>query len=683
VNEAPDERDWTRFERWLSEPRVEFAIGAVIVALAFVLRVAHVLASRACPLFDAPQMDALYHVEWARAVVAGVEFQPGPFFRAQLYPWMLAAVLRVFGDGLLAPRLVQCVLGAASVAFVWRSARRVLDARAGLCAALIAATYWVSIFYDGELLLESLCTPLFAAATWATLGARDRDRARDWALAGVLWGLGAITRPNVLAALPLLAVWCAWRGAGLRRTLVFAAACIAPIVPITAYNIVEGQDRVLIASQGGVNLWIGNNPQSDGAGAIVPGAREDWWGGYYDAIAQAQTARGRALKPSEVSAYYSELAWRFLRTQPRRAAQLFMTKLRLLWLDWEIGNNEEPRFLALEYSPWLRWTPMSWGGLVALALAALAPSARASSRAAPVWIFVGAYAATLVVFSVNSRFRVPMVPQLAVLAGMAPPAFADALRSKSWRAVLTAMLLASASFTLSRQLPDGVERRSESNGELILGASALRSAKLDEARARLERSLALEPLNHIALRTLAQTLLDQGDAARAAELFARTRELRAGDPFSFEGETSALLALERVDDALDVARKFTEAAPSSALAWLTLGRVSFRRGDGAGARAGFGRALELEPDSFDAAYSLAAVDLYSSRRREALNGFERALAHSTRADPAFVEEAFVRAIELSESLGESDRARRISAQALERFGADSRCGAVAQRVLGS
>ena len=36
------------------------------------LRVVHVLGSRASPLFEAPQMDALYHLEWARAVAAGL-----------------------------------------------------------------------------------------------------------------------------------------------------------------------------------------------------------------------------------------------------------------------------------------------------------------------------------------------------------------------------------------------------------------------------------------------------------------------------------------------------------------------------------------------------------------------------------------------------------------------------------
>src|SRR6201999_1789632 len=118
-------------------------------------------AMRSSPFFDAPQMDALYHVDWAHAFARGEDFQPGPFFRAPLYPWFLGSLLRAFGDGLLLPRLVQAGFGAAATALVWAIGRRVVDPRAGLIAAAIAASYWVAIFFDGELLLETLAIPLY------------------------------------------------------------------------------------------------------------------------------------------------------------------------------------------------------------------------------------------------------------------------------------------------------------------------------------------------------------------------------------------------------------------------------------------------------------------------------------------------------------------------------------------
>ena len=54
---------------------------ALIALVAVVLRVIYVLLLRDHPLFESPNMDAGYHLAWARAVAGGEEFQDGPFFR--------------------------------------------------------------------------------------------------------------------------------------------------------------------------------------------------------------------------------------------------------------------------------------------------------------------------------------------------------------------------------------------------------------------------------------------------------------------------------------------------------------------------------------------------------------------------------------------------------------------------
>ena len=77
------------------------------------------------------------------------------------------------------------------------------------------------------------------------------------------------------------------------------------MLPISAYNRIVGEDWVLIASQAGVNLWIGNNPESDGSTAIVPGTRGGWWEGYHDSIALAEAEAGRTLSASGVSRHYA------------------------------------------------------------------------------------------------------------------------------------------------------------------------------------------------------------------------------------------------------------------------------------------------------------------------------------------------------------------------------------------
>src|SRR5690349_4365953 len=126
---------------------------AAVAAVALLLRVVYVLQSRSSPLFDAPQMDAAYHWDWARAFARGEDFQPGPFFRAPLYPWFLGLCVRVFGESFLAPRLVQAVIGTLSVLLLNRVAALAFDRCTGLVASAVAATYWTTIYFEGELLL--------------------------------------------------------------------------------------------------------------------------------------------------------------------------------------------------------------------------------------------------------------------------------------------------------------------------------------------------------------------------------------------------------------------------------------------------------------------------------------------------------------------------------------------------
>src|SRR6516164_102016 len=125
--------------------RRELAILAAVLALALGLRVAYVLAMRANPFFDDPQLDQRIFYDWGRAIAAGTRFHEGPMLRAPLYAWFLGACFKLFGPSLLAVRLIQACMGTAMVALVHLIAKRLFDARVGLTAASIAAAYWILV----------------------------------------------------------------------------------------------------------------------------------------------------------------------------------------------------------------------------------------------------------------------------------------------------------------------------------------------------------------------------------------------------------------------------------------------------------------------------------------------------------------------------------------------------------
>src|SRR5512143_1279442 len=99
----------------------------VIAGAAFILRLVHILQLRHNdPLFLSPQMDALYHHEWALAIAAGREFIADAFFRAPLYPYFLGLLYKLFGANLLVVRILEAAIGSAACGLAYLLARRLL-----------------------------------------------------------------------------------------------------------------------------------------------------------------------------------------------------------------------------------------------------------------------------------------------------------------------------------------------------------------------------------------------------------------------------------------------------------------------------------------------------------------------------------------------------------------------------
>ncbi len=503
-------------------------VGGLMV-LAVVLRVVYVMGMRANPTFDRPILDAEYHVDWARAIAAGQDFyalrhgHPGPYFRAPLYIWLLGALFRAFGDGLLLPRLVQCFFGAATTGLAYLVGKRAFDAKVGLLAALMAATYWVLIYFDGELLIETLIVPLDMLALWLTMGLAERRTPRRAVLAGLVWGISAIARPNVLLFAPFVVLWLAWLERprwkkALAPAAAFAFAFLAPILPVTAINVFHGGDAVLIASQGGVNFWIGNNPQSDGSTAIVPGTRGGWWQGYSDAIAMAEHEAKRELRPSEVSRFYAAKTWGFLFGEPGKALDLMLHKLRLFWIDYELGNNEDVRFVSHRFSWVPRWMPLGFSVLGPLGILGfvLVLLGKERGRQFPLWSFLLVYTASVVAFFVCSRFRAPVLPVLMVFASYAVYWLIDALRTRAQGRLATAAIVLLPAALLVNVTPSNL-RGDDSNGYMQLGVAEGTLGHMDLAIEYLEEAVRINDKNVFAHTLLGKVLHQRGQSKEAIE----------------------------------------------------------------------------------------------------------------------------------------------------------------------
>lgn len=123
--------------------------------------------------------------------------------RAPLYPLFLAGLFATGGTDLGAIARAQHLLGLASVALAYALGALLAGRGAGLLAALGTAVNGALLVIEQTIGSEALFAPLLPAALVLLLLGRGGERRGLILLAGVLLGLGALTRPAAQAILPL------------------------------------------------------------------------------------------------------------------------------------------------------------------------------------------------------------------------------------------------------------------------------------------------------------------------------------------------------------------------------------------------------------------------------------------------------------------------------------------------
>ena len=402
---------------------------ATIVAAALALRLAHVASVAA---FEAthlePGLDRWLQMEIARAV-AGGDWLGGPlapYESAPAYALGLGVLYRLGGGRWLVPIVLQAVLGALTPLALYATARRLGSARAGLFAAALAAAYGPAIFYEGLTvkfaLMPFTVSALLCASAAAATGRRWQGAA---AAAGAATALLVALRLNAIVVLPVLVAWIARaRPAVAARALLLVGfglvAIAAPLALRRALASAHGE----AASLWGIHFYVGSRLDGDGGYTVVPGVADDVFGHVDDARALAEASRGRRLTPAEVSRYWLGRGLEEIRRDPAAYLTLEGRKLRRLLAPREEDVFGDDYAVYAARSVALR-AALTFGAVAPLALLGLVLVAM---RRAPLgWCVAVAatYAASLLVFFVTSRYRLPVVPPLLLCAGVALAWLAD------------------------------------------------------------------------------------------------------------------------------------------------------------------------------------------------------------------------------------------------------------------
>jgi 4-amino-4-deoxy-L-arabinose transferase-like glycosyltransferase len=373
----------------LSQHQIRYLV--VVLTLAAVTLTLH---AGVRPLEDTGPDGNVYEENGAQAAASNHLLGCGNFNRAYWSPgWIatVALVYRVVGREPMAVRVVLIVIALATGWLLFSMARRL----AGPCAGIVAACLFLfsslvfrfTAYYQYEIPFAFLTAlagyVLFFVGAPVPYRSNARTVTRILA-AGVLVAMAALMSPRVMALFPL-AVACFWIRSGWRSAIRTLAVLLVGVwlvlLPWGLRNHHCFGKWIFTTTNGGINLYMGNNAYNDGTGFYLP---------------------PEGVRPSH--AFDDSGAWlreaaEHIAQHPGRTVVLALTKGLQFWNP---HYGDQALVLVLFVAGWVRLRrsrqPISPGLLWVLG--------------AP-FVFMAVH----MVFYVQVRYMIPALPMVTVVAG--------------------------------------------------------------------------------------------------------------------------------------------------------------------------------------------------------------------------------------------------------------------------
>jgi tetratricopeptide (TPR) repeat protein len=409
---------------------IGWALG--LSALAVLLRLVYLIEWSNDPGFTALMVDEKWHWLWAGEILDKSFWGDGAWFRGPLYPYLLALLRWITDDSIFWAKAIQLLLTGATCFFTARLSEFLFGRRTGIIAGLFYALYGTLFFYDSMFLVEALFWPLCIWGVYRLVAYAESKRLQSWGLTGVIFGLAALTRPNILLVAPFLCVWMLWKYrhsegliSVLRMPIIFGLGLVLTIAPVTVRNYFVTGEFILISSQGGINFYIGNNPVANGLSMVIPEVQLDEsvaWDQFIPVTnSAAKREAGKELSDAEVSDFWTKKTFDWITANPGDFLSLVGRKCGYLVSGFENSDNGDIYFHRAKswlYST-LLWSAgifLPWGLLFPLAVMGLILTWGSRKQLMPVYIFVMAYIPTIVLFLVTARHRLVLAPLMIVIS---------------------------------------------------------------------------------------------------------------------------------------------------------------------------------------------------------------------------------------------------------------------------
>jgi hypothetical protein len=587
------------FSRLRLQP-VHYVFAAVLLVRLFVL------GRLAGSAFLLPTRgDMHFYDDWAQKVVGGQLTDHHAFYGLPGYAYLLAGLYKLCGYGPYVPELLQALLDAGTALLLYKISVALApqpNGRRGQIAGLMAAAAWAFCVPAQTYAAVLMPTAWFIFVFWFILWRIIKSQsAPDWweaLLLGLLVGLTAIAIATILFLIPLLVCAIGLKPAIPARSHFRIVGCALVLLgiaigtsPCWLHNYFIARDRVFLSAHSGINFWIGNNPDANGYPRFPPGLRAGQAAMLQDSIDVAESVAGHPLKRGEVSQYWSAKARDYIADHPLAWLRLLGLKLRNFWSAFQYDDLS---IITNMREQGVTFPGIYFGLLAALALPAMILTWNTARLGR--WITGAIFLQMLALLPVftTERYRLPIVPGLAVFAAFGLVTLFSNLAAGNVRPVLSyaMLLMVSTLFVSWPQRGLSLWALDAYNS----GWQALESGNLSLAERKLELARAYVPDNAETNFALGNLKLAQNDTSAASSLYLTTLRL---DP-RHRGAINNLGVLALENGQPEVAeQRFREALAIDGCNPKThflLAKTLIAKGQNGNARAEIDRALALKPD---------------------------------------------------------------------------------------
>ncbi len=573
------------------------------------------------PYYNIVSMDSAVYLNWAQIICEEGWLGTEIFYRAPFYPYLLSIIFWFTPNNLLALYIMQLVMGICSVALIYSIGKRIYGERAGLIAAGFSLFYSPLTFFETKILPTITGIFLGLLSLYFLTRAEQEKKWYYWIAGAATLGVAAICRPNYLLIIPLLilAILVVHRRR-LRETIIpILILILIPAVTIgtvTLRNYVVGKDFVLISANGGITFAQGNNPWARGSIAVIPGFSGEVTNQRHEETQIAERVTGRKLKPSEVNRFWFKWALTFIQKKPLEYLRLLLYKGAILFNNQELGSN----YLLdvdKEVTPWLRLAFLPFGFIMAWAVIGFAriflerPAALALIAA-----FVGSFL-TAMIFYVNSRYRMTLMPPALIMAGGGLDYLVRVPRRFG-------LILITVGLTFIISLPPFLPlnethlSRSHSRAWAHLGGAYQDNNQLEKALWAYEKAIDMEPNSYrYYLETLNVFGALERDKDEIIQWAQQVSEKISAEHYRYLILAEAYYSVKDYDKTLEYNQKMLSSFPKDHRLYLYSGILLGKMGKHHKAREVFSEGLKINPVNIDLQYNYALACFMSGDREEA------------------------------------------------------------------